>query len=239
MGNLSQNWITENHIDFEYKKYILLAYLNEVNTSFESNKLYPYFSQVIEHYKSALVVKENKKLINDFFPTKLSRIDPQNLNLEYKKIITDDKIMEEIDQIVNYSIGKFEFFLKEGKKIYDFIEEHLFLSPVGIVPLNCNFGYFFLRNGSSKETRIYEYQITFFESADEKYRGIHSSLVDTCILKLSNTYESIKANLIKTKKHLPNPATYVIHTDLDLPVDETLLPIAKRSLVKYLSQNAA
>lgn len=239
MGNLSQNWITENHIDFEYKKYILLAFLSEVNSNFERNKLYPYFSQVIEHYKSALVVKENKKLLNNFFPSTISKIDAQNLNLEYKKITTDDKIMEEIDQIVNYSIGKFEFFLKEGKKIYDFIEEQLFLSPVGIVPLNCDFGYFFLQNGSSSETRIYEYQITVFESADEKYRGIHSTFIESCSRRLSNTFETIKANLIKTKKHLPNPATYVIQSELDLPIDETLLPIAKRSLVKYLSKNAA
>jgi hypothetical protein len=239
MGNLSQNWITENHIDFEYKKYVLLAYLSEVSTNFECNKLYPYLAQVIEHYKSALVVKENKKLLNDFFPSKIAGIDAKNLNLEYKKIILDDQLMEEIDQIVNYSLEKFEFYLKEGKKIYDFIEEHLHLAPVGIVPLNCDFGYFFLQNGKSSETRIYEYKITVFENADEKYRGIHSLFIDKFENKLTHSFENIKATLIKTNRHLPNPATYSIQSEFDLPLDETLLPIAKRTLVKYLSRKAA
>ena len=40
---------------------------------------------------------------------------------------------------------------------------------------------------------------------------------------------------IKEKKELPNPAVYTINSTLSFPVDETLLPIAKRSLVRYIS----
>lgn len=50
-----------------------------------------------------------------------------------------------------------------------------------------------------------------------------------------NTYENIKAELVKNRNHLPNPAVYSIETGLNLPVEETLLPIAKRSLVKFIS----
>lgn len=32
MKTLNHNWLTEGLIDFEYKKYILLSYLQEVNT---------------------------------------------------------------------------------------------------------------------------------------------------------------------------------------------------------------
>ena len=34
MQFLDKNWITENHIDFEYKKYVLLAYLQHVSEHF-------------------------------------------------------------------------------------------------------------------------------------------------------------------------------------------------------------
>jgi hypothetical protein len=54
-----------------------------------------------------------------------------------------------------------------------------------------------------------------------------------------NTYENIKSELIRGKKDLPNPAVYSIETDLTCPVEETLLPIAKRSLVRYISGKAA
>lgn len=236
MANLSKNWITENLIDFEYKKYILLAYLNEVGLNFEKNRLYPYFSQVIEHYRNVVSVREQKHFIQESFPSKISKVDIENINLEYKAMIKDDSIMAEIEQIVNFSIQKFELYLKEGKKIYDFIEEHLHVSPVGIMPLNRDFGYLFIQNGGQKETKVYEYQITIFEGPEEKFRGIHTLFVESYIKKLTTTYESIKADLIKRKTSLPNPATYIVETDLNLPVDETLLPMAKMSLVKFLSK---
>jgi len=50
-----------------------------------------------------------------------------------------------------------------------------------------------------------------------------------------NTYENLKSELIKNRSDLPNPAVYSIETELSFPVEETLLPIAKRSLVKFIS----
>ena len=54
-----------------------------------------------------------------------------------------------------------------------------------------------------------------------------------------NTYASIKAELLKKRTDLPNPAVYSIETPLTYPMEETLLPIAKRSLVRYITENAA
>jgi hypothetical protein len=50
-----------------------------------------------------------------------------------------------------------------------------------------------------------------------------------------NTYENIKYDLIRSRSELPNPAVYSIETELSFPVEETILPIAKRSLVKFIS----
>ena len=50
-----------------------------------------------------------------------------------------------------------------------------------------------------------------------------------------NTYHNIKAQLIRNRSDLPNPAVYAVETDLTLPIEETLLPIAKRSLVRYIT----
>ncbi len=35
MADLNKNWLTEKYIDFEYKKYVLLAWLQEVNNNTE------------------------------------------------------------------------------------------------------------------------------------------------------------------------------------------------------------
>ena len=50
---------------------------------------------------------------------------------------------------------------------------------------------------------------------------------------------NIKAQLIKNRSDLPNPAVYAVETDLSIPMEETLLPIAKRSLVRYITVNTA
>lgn len=234
MEKLTQNWITEKHIDFEFKKYVLLAYLSGVNSNFEKTRLYPYFNEIIQHYKNLISVKENKKLIADAFPSKLQKIDLELLNMEYEKIINDDNIMAEIEQIINYSIPQFEHYLNEGRKIYDFVEEQLHISPIGVVPLNADYGYLFLKDGGGKSTRVYEYQMTIFEGPEDKYRGIHTQYLESYAKNFTTTYEFIKADLIKKKREMPNPATYVIETDLILPLNETFLPIAKRILVRYL-----
>jgi len=237
MGTLSENWITEKHIDFEYKKYILLAYLSEVNNNFEVNRLYPCLADLIEHYKQLSSIKENKLNILNSFPKRLKNVDVENVQVNYEKLIEDDKMMEEIETIVNYSIPKFEYYLNEGKKIYDFIEEQLHISPVGLIPLYPNEGYILLNNCGHREVQVYEYQITLFEQPNVKYRGIHTAYLTSYSKNISNTAESIKSDLTKNYKKYPNPATYMIESEISIPLEETFLPIAKRTLVKYLASN--
>ena len=110
---------------------------------------------------------------------------------------------------------------------------------MGIIPLEINEGYFFINDGKLRTTKVYRYRLSFFEKHDEKYRSMRSEFVDQWERNMVNSYESIKASLIKAKTELPNPAVYCIETQLSFPFDETLLPIAKRSLVRYISNLAA
>ena len=52
MKTLSQTWFADGYIDFELKKYTLLAYLQEINRYFCQNKLYPKLTDIIFHYNS-------------------------------------------------------------------------------------------------------------------------------------------------------------------------------------------
>jgi hypothetical protein len=234
-SSLSKNWITEKHIDFEYKKYVLLAYLQSVSEEFDATRLFPALSELISHYRSLLAIREGKESLYSSFPEKMTGASLMQFKLIYEKIAADDSLMEEIMSIINFSIPQFENYLAEGKKIYDFIEEHLHIQPVGIVPLNTMEGYLFLRNGDSPETRVYEYQITLFQNPDEKYRGIHTSFLASYRTSIANTFESIKADILHYHKKLPNPAAYAIETDMKFPMEESFLPLAKRTFLKYVS----
>jgi hypothetical protein len=96
-------------------------------------------------------------------------------------------------------------------------------------------GYFFLSAGNTKDTRVYHYRLSFFEKHDEKYRTMKTSYIDIWYRSMANTYENIKYDLIRNNNKLSNPAVYSIETELTFPIEETLLPIAKRRLVKYIS----
>ena len=199
MKTLSETWFAEGRIDFELKKYTLLAYLQE------------------------------------HFPKKMTGIQMEKLQLLYEQMIGDDELMQELEDIIHYSAGKIKNAIHSGKEIYEFVEDKLNINPVGIIPLDIQEGYFFLSSGNDKNTGVYHYRLSIFEKHDEKYRSIRTLFIDNWQRSISSTYEHIKSELIRHWKDLPNPAVYAIETPLTFPVDETLLPVAKRSLVKFLS----
>ncbi|HYM93733.1 MAG TPA: hypothetical protein VET23_06315 [Chitinophagaceae bacterium] len=239
MKSLSETWFAEGYIDFELKKYTLLAYLQEVNGYFNESKLYPQLGDVIFHYNNLVAFRENKKFLQEHFPKKLNGIQLQKLQLLYEQMIGDDELMEELENIINYSAGKIKNTIQNGTEIYEFVEEKMTITPVGLIPLDIHEGYFFLSAGNTKNTRVYHYRLSIYEKHDEKYRSIKTSYIDLWQRNIAHTYEHIKSELIRHRNDLPNPAVYSIETGLSFPVDETLLPIAKRSLVKYISSQAA
>lgn len=238
MKQLSQTWFAEGYIDFELKKYTLLAYLQQINTYFNENKLYPQLADLIFHYNNIVAFRENKKYLQEHFPKKLTGIQIEKLQVLYEQMIADDDLMQELEQIINYSAGEMKTTISNGTEIYEFVEENLTITPIGIIPLDIQEGYFFLSAGNTKSTHVYQYRLSIFEKHDEKFRSIKTNYVELMHRSMVNTYENLKSELIKNRSDLSNPAVYSIETNLNFPVEETLLPIAKRSLVKFMSQPA-
>ncbi|MEP7320118.1 MAG: hypothetical protein ABI921_15280 [Panacibacter sp.] len=238
MKSLSETWFADGYIDFELKKYTLLAYLQEVNKYFNENKLYPQLAEVIFHYNNIVAFRENKKYLQEQFPKKFTGIQLQKLQLLYEQMIEDDELMSELEEIIHFAANKMKSTISSGTEIYEFIEDKITINPIGIIPLEQNEGYFFLSENATKDTRVYYYRLSIFEKHDEKYRSIRTEFINNWYRSMAHTYESIKSELIRNRSMLPNPAVYAIETGLSYPVEETLLPIAKRSLVRYLTEKS-
>lgn len=235
MKELKFDWLTEGLIDFEYKKFILLAYLKEVRHNFSMNRLYPYLSDLVFHYRNLQQIQNNKNMIFEQFPKSISRADFEKLQITYKKIIQDDDIMNELAEIIEFAMTNFRHLLDEGKDIYEFVEENIEIIPIGLSPLYAKEGYLLVEETKKVEMEIYRYQITLFESANEKFQGVHTHLIDIMEKSLNSTYENIKLLLVRKYRDLPNPATYLLSAKYEFPHTETLLPVAKRLLVKFIS----
>ena len=235
MKTLSQTWFADGYIDFELKKYTLLAYLQEINKHFCEKKLYPQLADLIFHYNNLVSFKENKKYLQEQFPKKLTGIQLEKLQLLYQSLIEDDALMQELEDIINYASPTMKKIINKGSELYEFVETKLTIEPIGIIPLDHNEGYFLLCEGKCRNTWVYQYRLNIFEKHDEKYRSIKTEFVDVWQRNLVNSYHHIKSQLIKNRSAFPNPAVYAVETDLSLPMEETLLPIAKRSLVRYIT----
>lgn len=231
---LSETWFMEGYIDFEMQQYRLLAYLQDVKRAFNEKKLYPQLADIVFHYNNLLSFRQNKRLLQDQFPRTLQHIDLQKMELVYERMLSDDQIMAELEQIVEYAVDEMKTTIDDGAEIYERIEKQMVIEPVGIMPLYKNEGYIFLRYGDHREVRVYNYSVSLFEHKNARYRGIKVDFVESLEKNLANTYEQIKIDVIRRIRTLPNPAVFKVEFPMDVPVNETLLPVAKRMLVKYL-----
>src|SRR6185503_11703751 len=120
MNYLSETWFAEGRIDFELKKYTLLAYLQQVNKYLTENKLYPQLADIIFHYNNIVAFRENKKYLQEHFPKKLSGIQLEKLQLLYEQMIGDDELMQELEDIIHFSAGKMKTTIYNGTLLYEF-----------------------------------------------------------------------------------------------------------------------
>jgi hypothetical protein len=238
MENLKKDWLTEGLVDFEYKKYVLLAYLKNARESFSRMELYPFMADLVFHYRNLLTLKENKSLIYDSFPKELSLESLQKLEVTYRQIIEDDSIMKEIESIIEFALPQFKSSLDEGSHIYDYVESQCELSQVGLTSLYANEGYLFIAQPPQKDTDVYRYQVSIFGSATESLRSLNTQFIKTTQRSFVNSYENIKLQLLKEFSELPNPSVYLIISKLRFPYIQTLMPVAKRLLIKHISRAA-
>ncbi len=235
MEALKHDWLTEGLIDYEYKKYILLAYLKDVKKRFNRSELYPFMADLVFHYRNLVKVKESKKMMYENFPKSLSKADFEKLRLTYQKIINDDEVMEQIEEIIRFALPKLKETLEEGKELFEFVEENITMEPVGVSPIYEDEGYLLINQNTSIDVAVYRYQLTFFEHAEEKFRSMATTFMKNEVKRINRTYETLKIELTKQFTDLPNPATYLVQTKLKFPLETTVLPVAKRMLVRRLA----
>ena len=234
MKTLPKNWITEGLIDFEYKKYQLLAYLQEAEREFKAVKLYPMLGDLIEHHRTLNELSSGKTELSNLFPKALNGIDFQTAQLKYEPKVEDDSLMQEINQITSFALPKLKYQIEEGKAIYDFVEEQVEFEPVGIQPIYNREGFILMTRESQSDVHAFRYKSNFLQMAGEKFRSISIWLVGIFQKSLFNTLEKLKMQLIREVKELPNPATWRLHSPHTVPLEETLIPISKRLVLQHI-----
>src|SRR5690606_9231748 len=152
----------------------------------------------------------------------------------YTEMLQDNAMMAELEQIVTFAIDKLKHTIDDGTGIYELVEQQLCIKPVGIMPLYKKQGYLLLRYTEQSEVQVYNYTISHLQHDHTRYKAVKMEYIDRFRKNLSITYEHIKTQIIRRIQKLPNPAVYYIESRLQVPMHETLLPIAKRALVRHI-----
>ncbi len=170
MDTLKHDWLTQGLIDYEYKKYILLAYLKNIGQKFDASELYPFLSDLVFHYRNLEKIKNSKQLIFEHFPKTLSKADFEKLEITYRKVVQDDSVMEEIENIIAFALPQMIQAIEKGQELHSFVEENVELQPIGLASLYNKEGYLFINQDRSKMISVYRYNVTLFENAHENYQ---------------------------------------------------------------------
>jgi len=212
MERLRPGWFLHGLWDEEYQRYRLLAYLKHVQVAFFAQRLYPPLSDLIESYeelRSLAQAQQTTAALEDSTDT--------------------------LYRIIQFSIPKLEESIQEGQQIYDLIERHLQVEVVGLIPLYKAEGYLFLRRGGEKVVRAYRYEIRPIQDK-EGLVGIRLEPVEEFVFSiLATPFTILRERLLKAHKDLPTPLTLVVESPLEVPLQETLLPIIKRNLPRWIA----
>lgn len=235
MGYLTKNWLTNGLIDFEYKKYIMLSYLKDVQQHFSDKKLYPVLTDLHEHLHNLMILKVKKRRIDMMFPKRIVGWDVEHKMIHYRKNIDDSDLLDELESIVEYGLIHFDEQVQIGKDMVERIKKTITIEPIGISPLYNDEGYLFVSAENSKTLRIYRYKLSPIKGLKEVDDQIKIHFIGTRKKSIANTYERIKREIVKLDKNLQNPATYSIYSTAKFPYLETYLPIAKKMLRNQLA----
>ena len=228
MKRLEKNWFVEGIMDFEYKTYVILDYIQYVNSKYKENKLFPTYPNLLTTYKSTL---EFKQILDSFKKTITTKtlvgINWQEEKLVYEETKEDGfELTSEIELIIDYALPIFKKAISEGKRIYSTIDESISLDCVGIEPIYKKEGYLIIR--SNKTFFTFKYNTCILKDSGEFSLPIEIIPINSQKSTLSNNIEKIKNDL--TVKQGNNFIVFFSDVESDVPLHETAIQIIKRKL---------
>ena len=236
MEKLTLNTFISAATDIELSQYLVLANLKNYLSQFHKNKLYPQFGELIELNQNLNTLKNKRDDFSNGMRGQLIRSDPNNKNIVHQTNELDSQDVNNVFEFIEWALPKIKDGLDEGKAIYDFVEENIKIEEIGILPLYKDEGYFLIPDLNKNAFQIFRFELSIITSSTIPLRSLKTYFVDTIESELNDVaVDNVKLKLIKKYPQLPNPATYNIVINIDFPFDETVLPIAKRKLLRKIA----
>lgn len=232
MERLNRNWFFEPVFDFEYKTYQLRAYIRDVRDRFSESKFYPYLIDIQSHLTDVRNFHSSKEHLEESLCRELKEIDLRGLQLIRREIPDDKGIITELTQIVKYADTHLAKTYENGIANLEKMAEEVQITPLGIVTATKSEGFLLFRKVQS--TRIYTYSLRLVRraSASQEFMDVKTRYIQEVSTGLLTNFNELKWQLIKTSGADAALNAFLVESNTDLPQYETLLPIAKKYLIK-------
>ena len=235
MAELRLNHFLNAVHDYESAQYKVLDKLQKARAAFSKNIVYPYLSSLVKLYESLQVIVTGMEHVKQGLPRRLESIDLNTHTLKYEYTTLDQDQMTVVKELVNWGMPFIQEAIEEGRTIFEFVENNLYIGEVGLIPSYVEEGYLIVPDLNDSALHILKYDVSLFTDAKERYRSLRTAHMKTIPgRRISRSPHSIKLELIEENRELPNPATYLCNMEIAFPFEETVLPIAKRKLMRYL-----
>ncbi|NBB75948.1 MAG: hypothetical protein GVY02_01095 [Bacteroidetes bacterium] len=233
-SRLDLNLFTKVRDDIEKRQYIILAELKKISSEFQYYRIYPHLSRLVEIRRTLSEVISRVSDLRNKFPKRIGKIDWVNRTIEHEVVFVDGTDLRAVERLINWALPQIGKVIHEGIAIHDYVENELSVEHVGILPNYRDEGYFFIPDNRESKLNLFRFELSIFKSADDQYRALKTKLLKSLENRVHRSPASIKLELIREEKELPNPATYAFDTGLEFPFDQTILPVAKRKLMMAL-----
>lgn len=216
--------------DAEKSRYEVLAALAEAREDFRQTRLYPHLGDLVRVHRALRDLDSRR---GEFLAGERGALT--GIDLEEGRLLYEPPERQPLpfEELIEWAMPRLEALIEEGKTLYEFVEEHAELTPVGLAPTYQNEGFLLVPEGGG--FAALRYTVSLFTRAGERYRSIRTAPPQR--VEAPTAAEARRA--LFDAVDWPNPATYAIATDLDLPFEPTVLPVAKRKLLHYLASGGA
>ncbi len=221
--------------DMESAQYRILSSLQGARRAFSKNIIYPHLSDLVNLYETLQNILHRLSDFRDAAPGVITGLDPETLSLQLEKPDFDPAQFGPVEELIEWALPLMQEAIEEGRTIFEFVDENLHLEEVGLVPSYVEEGYLLVPDSGSFRLHVLQYHLSIFERADERYRSLRTTVIKTIDQSsLSSSLSSVKLRLLDEYPEFPNPATYYVDSQIAFPFESTILPIAKRKLMRRL-----
>ena len=230
------SWLTEGLLDAEYKEYMLLAWLQKVKAELRGTKLYPALADVIRQHRELTQIR--KGLEQGREKGQVEGFDFSSFQLKRGKPEGESVIADYLEELIQRSLPHLTETMEEGKSLYDLIDSRIEFTPIGVQPLHVNEGYLLVTHGAAAHRQLmaYRYTQSRIRRGGDAFLELSLQCMESRPLSRTETADAIKWSLIRQHRELPQPATFHAHLEWKVPLEPTLLPIARRRLLQEIAQ---